>query len=258
MDALTSKHYHSKNVSVDCENESGETSESCEEESYDESSEIYDSCEEESLDEAYASHLDKNLKEKQLYNDKTMTINYDIKIVGNNGNVIIGPSASETTQLKIDLMKFALVSYRQGVHKDKNNTVSSRMNQTSFLNLNRNYSPNFQDEEDAFLKSMVKSYNHAYKSKSMGEEFMKNIKDTLLHNQPLTTNNAHIGYKLTVERMVEVAKSVEEFRELTEEEQSIRLAENVDMLVSLRSVIFFSTKHTGMEQIKLTSGYSEI
>ena len=64
--------------------------------------------------------------------------------------------------------------------------------------------------------------------------------------------------KLTVERMVEVAKSVEEFRDLTEEEQSILLAENMDMLVSPRSVIFFSTKHTGMEQLKLTSGYGDI
>ena len=87
---------------------------------------------------------------------------------------------------------------------------------------------------------------------------MKNIKNTLLHNQPLTNNNAHIGYKLTVERMVEVAKSVEEFRDLTEEKQSVLLAENMDMLVSLRSVIFFRTKHTGMEQLKLTSGYGEI
>ena len=78
-----------------------------------------------------------------------------------------------------------------------------------------------------------------------------------MHNEPLTTNNAHIGYKLTVERMVEVAKSVEEFRDLAEEEQSILLAENMDMLVSLRSVIFFSTTYTGLEQIKLTSGYGE-
>ena len=92
-------------------------------------------------------------------------------------------------------MKFALVSYTQGVDKDHQNTISSHMNQTSFLNLNRTYLPDFKDEEDAFLKSMVETYNHAYKSKSMGEEFMKNIKNTLLHNQPLTTNNAHIGYK---------------------------------------------------------------
>jgi hypothetical protein len=182
LDALTSKHYDSKNVSVEQENERGDMSESCEEESYDESSEICDSFEEESFDEAYDSHLNTNLRKKQLCNDKTMTINYDIKIIGNNGNVNIRPSASGTTQLKTDLMKFELVSYKQGVHKDKTNTISSQMNQTLFLNLNRNYSPNFQDEEDPFIKSMVKSYNHAYKSKSMGEEFMKNIKDTLMHN----------------------------------------------------------------------------
>ena len=121
LDALTSKHYDSKNVSVVSENESGEMSESCEEESYDESSEIYDSCEEESFDEAYATHLDRNLKEKQLCNDKTMTINYDIKIIGNNGNVNIGPTTSETTQLKTDLMKFALVSYNEGLNTDKTN-----------------------------------------------------------------------------------------------------------------------------------------
>ena len=79
-----------------------------------------------------------------------------------------------------------------------------------------------------------------------------------LHNQPLTTNNAHFGFKLTEESMVEIAKSVEEFRDLTEEEQSVLLAENMDMLVSLRSVIFFRKKITGMEQLKLTSGYGEI
>ena len=148
LGGFTSKNSFSKNdrrVSVECENESGKMYESCEEESFDGSSEIPDSCEEETFDEAYASLLDENQKKKHLCNDKTMTINYDIKIIGNNGNVNIGPSASETIQLKTDLMNLALVSYKQGVHKDKTNTISSQMNQTSFFNLNRNYSPNFQD-----------------------------------------------------------------------------------------------------------------
>ena len=233
LGGFTSKNSYSKNdrrVSVECENESGEIYESGEEESFDGSSEISDSCEEETFDEAYNSLLDENQKKKHLCNENKMTINYDIKIIGNNGNVNIGPSTSETSQLNTDLMKFALVSYKQGVHKDNKSTISSHMNQTSFPNLNRNYFPDFKEEEDAFLKSIVELHNHAYKSKSMGEEFMKNITNTLLHNQPLTANNAHIGYKLTVERMVEVAKSVEEFRDITEEEQSILLAENMDML----------------------------
>ena len=46
-----------------------------------------------------------------------MNINYNIKIIGNNGNTNIGTSSSETTELKKDLMKFALVSYKQGVQR---------------------------------------------------------------------------------------------------------------------------------------------
>ena len=101
LGGFTSKNYDSKNdinVSVECKNESGEMYESCEEESFDGSSELSDSCEEETFDEAYASLLDENLKKKHLCNQNKMTINYDIQII--NGNVNIGPSASETTHLK--------------------------------------------------------------------------------------------------------------------------------------------------------------
>ena len=86
---------------------------------------------------------------------------------------------------------------------------------------------------------------------------MQNMVSVLLLNQPLTVSNSHKGYKLTAERMVEVSKSVDEFRNLTKEEKSVLLAENTDMLVSLRGVIFFCTNHSGMDQLKLTSGYGE-
>ena len=68
LGGFTSKNSYSKNdrrVSVECENESGEMYESCEEESLDGSSEISDSCEEETFDEAYASLLDENLKKNE-------------------------------------------------------------------------------------------------------------------------------------------------------------------------------------------------
>jgi hypothetical protein len=57
MDALKSKHHGSKHFSVVSKKESGEMTESFEEESNDGSSKIYDSCEKESFDEVYDSHL---------------------------------------------------------------------------------------------------------------------------------------------------------------------------------------------------------
>jgi hypothetical protein len=75
---------------------------------------------------------------------------------------------------------------------------------------------------------------------------------------PISANAALAGYRLSVERITRIAHDLHSFRDLSKDDQSSLLKENADLLVSLRSCVFFDARKKGVDQVLISMGIDDM
>jgi len=113
-------------------------------------------------------------------------------------------------------------------------------------------------EEERYLVTLVANHDRHYKSVNFGEEMIKELMMCSMFGIPISNVAAINGYKLCVERITLIAKNLKEFQQLRFEDQSVLLKENADLLVCLRSAIFFDPQKTGVDQVLVSMGVKDM
>jgi hypothetical protein len=119
------------------------------------------------------------------------------------------------------------------------------------------YEPMSESETD-YLAKLVASHNQCYKSVNFGEELIKEMIMCSLFGIAISTRAALTGYRLSVDRMTRIAKSLDAFNRLTMLDQEALLKENADLLVSLRGAIFFESRKKGIDQVLVSMGVEDM
>ena len=158
-----------------------------------------------------------------------------------------------TTTLGInDIVAHLSKNYDFPVLEEENNLEENGVDEESYSNKYLN------DEDEIYLNNLVKTHDEQYKSVNFGEEMIKEMMMCSMFGIPISYNAAINGYKLCVERMFKVARSLNEFETLTHNDKEILLKVNVDLLVCLRGAIFFDPRKSGKEQVLVSMGNQDI
>lgn len=113
-------------------------------------------------------------------------------------------------------------------------------------------------EDEIYLNNLVKTHDEQYRTVNFGEEMIKEMMMCSMFGIPISYNAAINGYKLCVERMFKIARSLAEFETLTHNDKEILLKVNVDLLVCLRGAIFFDPRKSGKQQVLVSMGDQDI
>lgn len=116
----------------------------------------------------------------------------------------------------------------------------------------------FGEDEKCALKEIVTKHDERYRSVNFGEALIKEMIMCSMFGIPISANAALAGYRLSVERITRIAHDLHSFRALSKDDQSSLLKENADLLVSLRSCVFFDARKRGVDQVLISMGIDDM
>jgi len=116
----------------------------------------------------------------------------------------------------------------------------------------------FTEDEMCALNEIVKKHDERYRSVNFGEALIKEMIMCSMFGIPISPNAALAGYRLSVERITRIAHDLHSFRDLSKDDQSLLLKENADLLVSLRSCVFFDARKKGVDQVLISMGIDDM
>ena len=143
-------------------------------------------------------------------------------------------------------------------HLSKNYDLSPPSEEDNFEEYYCPPPPTLSPEEEKYLEILVTSHDAQYRSVNFGEEMIKEMMMCSMFGIPISSSAAINGYKLCVQRVFKIARSLEEFQLLANEDKESLLKVNADLLVCLRGAIFFDTRKSGKDQVLVSMGDQDI
>lgn len=152
---------------------------------------------------------------------------------------------------------------KRSLYSEEHYTTSSEDEDSTHPNMMCDPSYNepeiiFGDDEKDALRDVVRKHDERYRSVNFGEALIKEMIMCSMFGIPISANAALAGYRLSVERITRIAHDLNSFRTLAKDDQSSLLKENADLLVSLRSCVFFDARKKGVDQVLISMGIDDM
>jgi len=107
------------------------------------------------------------------------------------------------------------------------------------------------------VNELVSLHDQHYRAINFGEDIIKSMIMSSIYGMPMSEKDCTSSYKLTIQRVVRVAKHFTEFTDLPNEVQELLLKHNADLIVSLREAVFFQMDN-GIDQILNSCGKEDV